>query len=85
MADEIDGAKVIKYTHTGSFGYVEWNDGEEKEIRILAICNYDDKEECYLFACDEQLNVLGDTLHDSIEDAMKAAKDIYEQEVINWL
>ena len=61
------------------------DDGEEKEIRVLAICNYDDKEECYLFACDDQFNVLGDTLHDSLEDAMKAAIQLYEQEEIKWL
>jgi hypothetical protein len=85
MPEKIDGAKVIKYTPIGRFGFVEYDNGEQKEIRILAICNYDDKEECYLFACDEQFNVLGDTLHDSIEEAMKAAKQLYEQEDINWL
>lgn len=85
MPDEIDGAKVIKYTPTGNFGYVEWDDGEDREIRILAICNYDDNQECYLFACDEKFNVLGDTLHDCIEDAVKAAIQLYEQEEIIWL
>jgi hypothetical protein len=85
MPGEIDGAKVIKHSPIGSFGYVVGDDGEEKEIKILAICNYDNKEECYLFACDEQFNVLGDTLHDSIEEAMEAALQIYEQKEITWL
>ncbi|UHA73747.1 hypothetical protein [Paenibacillus sp. 481] len=85
MPEEIDGAKIIKRTCPGSFGYVEWESGEEKEIKVLAICNYDDQEECYLFACDEQFNVLGDTLHASINEAMEAALQLYEQEKIEWL
>lgn len=85
MPYEIDGAKILKYSSVGSFGSVLLEGGEVKEIRILAICNYDNKDECYLFACDEQFNVLGDTLHDSKEDAMKAALKLYDQEKIIWL
>ncbi|WPP41927.1 hypothetical protein SK066_02885 [Paenibacillus hunanensis] len=85
MIKEIDGAKVIKYTPIDNFGYVEWQDGIEKEITILAICHYENKEECYLFACDEKYNVLGDTVHDSLEDAMQAALELYEKHEISWL
>ncbi|KOO43055.1 hypothetical protein [Priestia koreensis] len=84
MLEEIDGAKVIKYTETDEFGFIEYEDGEKKDILTLAICNYDNKEEYYLFACDKQFNVLGDTLHGSVEEAMDFAKRYYEKEMIDW-
>ncbi len=37
-----------------------------------------------LLACDEQLNVLGDTLHYTIEEAMNFAKEYYDQEEKDW-
>lgn len=84
MKKEIDGAKTIKYTKNKNFGLVEYENGENNAINFLAICNYDQKEEYYLFACDEQFNVLGDTLHYTIDEAMKFAKEYYEQEEISW-
>ena len=85
LKNEIDGAKVIKYTKNKDLGFVEFEDGEPKEINGLAICNYEQKEEYYLFACDDQFNVLGDTLHYTIEEAMKFAEEYYEHEKIEWI
>lgn len=85
MIREIDGAKVIKYSKNKDFGFVEFENGENKIINVLAICSYKQKEEYYLFACDNQFNVLGDTLHNTIDEAMKFGKEYYEQEEIRWL
>lgn len=84
MLEEIDGAIVMKFTETDDFGSIEYEDGEKIDIVTLAICNYNNKEEYYLFACDKDFNVLGDTLHSSVEEAMKFAKEYYEKEKINW-
>lgn len=84
MINKIDGAKVIKYTQSNEFGFVEFENGENQVINVLAICNYNQEEEYYLFACDEQFNVLGDTFHYTIEEAMNFAKEYYEQEEIEW-
>lgn len=86
MLKELDGAKVLKFTETDYFGSIEYEDGENKDILILAICNYDNKEEeYYLFACDKEFNILGDTVHSSVEESMNFAKEYYEKEKINWL
>jgi len=42
------------------------------------------KEQYYLFACDKQLNVLGDTFHDTVKRAMIFAGKYYDQEEIKW-
>lgn len=85
MPVEIDGARVIKVTKFGDYGIVDYDSGEEKEIKNLAICSYGTGHEYYLFACDEDFNVLGDTLHNSIEEAMQTALQLYEKECIEWL
>lgn len=46
MLEEIDGAKVMKYTETGEFGFIEYEDGEKKEVLTLAICNYVSPSAC---------------------------------------
>ncbi len=84
MRKEIDGAEVIKYTKSKDFGFVEFENSKNKQITVLAICNYDQKDVYYLFACDEQLNVLGDTLHYTVEDAVNFAKEYYDQREIEW-
>lgn len=84
MRKEIDGAEVLTYTQNKDFGFVEFENREKKLITVLAICRYDQKEECYLFACDDQVNVLGDTLHYTMEEAMDFAKEYYGQEEMEW-
>ena len=80
---ELDGAKIIKYT-SGEFGYTEDDNGEKTFIKALAICSYDDNE-YYLFACDENFNVIGDTIHESIDEAMIFALKYYQKNDINWM
>ncbi|MFC4354255.1 hypothetical protein ACFO0S_04105 [Chryseomicrobium palamuruense] len=46
---------------------METDDGQRQQIYILAICTYDQTDEYYLFACDGEFNVLGDTVHSTVE------------------
>lgn len=68
---------------SAAFGVAESGEGEI-EVRVLAVCNYDKKEQYYLFACDEHFHVLGDTVHQTVEEAMKFAEEYYEQDMIEW-
>lgn len=41
---------------------------------IIAICKYGDDNGFYLFYCDDHWEVLTDTFHESLEDAMEQAE-----------
>lgn len=84
MIQEIDGATVICHTEPNKFGYVEFENGERQQIRVLAICKYN-KEEFYVFACDDEFNVLGDTVHTNYDEAMKFATEYYDHEETIWI
>lgn len=85
MNKKIDGAAVIYYTEPNNFGYVEYEDGALLQIQRLAICRYDQEDQYYVFACDSEFNVLGDTVHSSVEDAMKFATYYYRPDEIVWI
>ncbi len=73
---ELDGARVILYTNNNennNFGYIHC--GEQKEVVTgLAITKYDNDESYYLFSCDLEWSVIGDTLHSTLEEAKECAK-----------
>lgn len=85
---ELDGARVILYTENdgrGSYGLVYYEDEDrEEDITALAIWKYPNDQEVYLFACNRFWNVIGDTLHDSIDAAKEFAEDYYEANDIQW-
>ncbi|WP_161787041.1 hypothetical protein [Planococcus sp. CAU13] len=51
MRKEIDGAEIIKFTRTKHFDFVECEDNKNEQITVLPICNYEQKNAYYLFAC----------------------------------
>ncbi|MCM3631636.1 hypothetical protein M3194_30545 [Paenibacillus glycanilyticus] len=71
---ELDGAKVLYYTDnqiTNDYGYVFYQEHEEKvTVTALAIAQYDGDNRFYLFSCDVDWNVISDTLHDSLQEAI---------------
>ena len=71
----LDGAEVLYYTPFDNFGETYWDNGEIAHyVKYLAICVYPNKNnEFYLFCCDEQYDVVGDSLWDSIEMCMAVA------------
>lgn len=71
----LDNAKVLYYTDGNVADY----------IKYLAICKYQNrKEEYYLFRCDENFEVVGDSVWNSIEECMGVANASYNGNII-WI
>ncbi len=84
--DILDGAQVLYYTSYDDFGEIYWGNGEIAHfVKYLAICKYLNRSnEFYLFCCDEQYEVVGDSLWDSIEMCMGVANSSHGGEII-WI
>lgn len=82
----LDGARVVYYTPEKHYGEIYDANGEAVgSIRYFAICEYSDYlGRYYLFGCDENYEVVDDTLWDSIDECMKAA-DSSCNENISWI
>lgn len=83
---EIDGAKVLYYTtnqEMNDYGLVEFEEGNTN-ITGFVIAKYDQSEDYYLFACNLKWEVIGDTVHDSIEKAKEFAGEYYNLESLVW-
>jgi hypothetical protein len=50
----------------------------------LVICHYEGEDGFYLFSCDENWNVVTDTLHDTLEGAQAQAEFEYEGVSATW-
>lgn len=85
MDNIIDGAFVIEKSEVANYGFVDFEDMERVEVTQLAICSYEGDEEFYLFACDSDGNVVGDTVHQSIEAAQDFASNYYDVREIKWM
>ena len=79
---KLDNANVLYYTPKDNYGYIYYDNGEIAEhIKYLAICKYaNQKEGYYLFKCDEDYEVVGD----SLEESMRVANSSYEGNII-WI
>lgn len=93
IPNELDGAKVIKYTSnslSNKFGTVRIIN-EKREIidgipiTAKAICKYEGSEEYYLFSCDLNWEVIGDFDCDSLKDAMEIAKNSNNIKYDDWI
>ena len=81
---ELDGAIVLYYTLQDNYGYIIFPNGEIADYyRYLAICQYPKDDRYYLFCCDENYEVVNDTLHDSIEECMAIASQYKDKIVWN--
>ena len=49
-------------------------DGVRDEVAGLAICQYDGEESFYLFACDAVWDSIGDSWHETLDEAKKQAE-----------
>lgn len=86
---ELDGARVIAYTsnnESNNFGFVRYEeeDGAYNDVIVtgMAIAKYDEGNGFYLFSCDVEWNVIGDTFHDSLNEAIECADGIATS---NWI
>jgi hypothetical protein len=80
----LDGARVLQYaivgegvTPTGNTVHRFHPSGVMGPAAGLAICQYDGEECCYLFYCDAEWNVVTDTWHESLAEALKQAEFEY--------
>lgn len=81
----LDGARVLYYTPYDDFGKIYWDNGEVAYyVKYLAICKYPNNGEFYLFRCDEEFEVVGDSAWDSIEMCMGVANSSHGGEII-WI
>ena len=78
--DFLDGAKVLEHTKAGYFGFITDYDDDgtpyEREVRYLAICAYTGHDGYYLFSCDEDCDVVSDSLWDSVEQIKESDPEV---------
>ena len=82
----LDNAKVLYYTPKDDYGKIYYINGEVADyIKYLAICKYlNGKEEYYLFRCDENFEVVGDSVWKSVDECMGVANSSYGGDII-WI
>lgn len=67
----LDEAKVLYYSAEGDYGTVKYSDGMiYATISFFAICRYENDDTFYLFGCDDEMNVISDTVFHSAEECM---------------
>jgi len=81
--NQLDGARVIMWAEVSETrptgGTRHWKDGKVMGPAAgLAICQYDDDSQFYLFYCDQEWAVCTDTCHSSLELAREQAEFEYE-------
>lgn len=85
---ELDGAKVLYVSiadSIGLYGAVHCVDEKrDKFIAALAVCQYHDGNDVYVFACDTDWKVLGDLCFESVEEAMVEAEGYYSESPVKW-
>lgn len=84
--EKLDGAKVLYYTPKDDYGNIYYSNGDIADsIHFLAICKYqNEKEEYYLFRCDENYEVVGDSVWNSADDCMKTANSSHGGNIL-WI
>lgn len=81
----LDGASVLFFSHKDDYGIMCNTDGNVvAHFKYLAICKYDDGEGYYLFKCNEEYEVVSDSLWDSIEMCMRVTSESYSKKII-WV
>lgn len=76
---ELDGAKVLFYSQRDEYGAIKYPNGEIADCyRYLAICQYANATQCYLFCCNEEYEVVCDSVWSDVETCMKVAAASYE-------
>ncbi len=75
---QLDGANVLHYTDKGNYGVVKYENGKNAHsIYYIAICQYNNDKDYYLFSCDELFNVVADSVWGSAEQCISIAKQQY--------
>ena len=71
----LDDTTVLFYTEKGDYGAVYSTTGEVLDrVCFLAICRYENTNECCLFGCNENYDVISDSLWESVEECQRVAE-----------
>lgn len=82
---ELDHAKVLYYTPKDEYGCIYYENGDIADrVGYLAIGRYRNEGVYYLFLCDENYGVVGDSVWDSVEECMSAANSSRGGDII-WI
>jgi len=84
---ELDSARVILYIDnkaTNNFGFIQFEDHRET-ITCLAVAKYEGSNDYYVFDCDISWNVIGDTVHSSLEEALECVNNSYDVGEFQWI
>lgn len=83
--DVLDGAKVLFFTPKDDYGIMYDTTGNAAAyFKYLSICKYDNGEGYYLFKCNEEYEVVSDSLWESIEMCMGVANTSYGGNIL-WI
>jgi len=92
VPNELEGAKVIKYTQNDEnqklgLMFFEEQDGSMLEISItaLAIAKYEDENGYYLFMCDQNWEIQDDHQLESVEEAISWAEKNFDVNEEDWI
>lgn len=83
----LDDAKVIKWAWSGKepFGFVGNIDDDNKEAVFgLAICHYEGATRFYRFSCNENWEVIQDSIYNSVEEAISHLPEQYKNVERDW-
>ena len=85
MIDKLDEANVLMISDKNCYYYIKTLGSDDVGIEIcyFAICRYDNSNKIYLFSCDANMNVEGDSIFDNIDDAIKCAES-WSKIPIKW-
>ncbi|MGI5997061.1 MAG: hypothetical protein ACOX89_00205, partial [Lutispora sp.] len=80
----IDGAEVIAISQKDNFGVIKYGDNSIKSIPIeyLAICQYENDKQFYVFLCNGKFEVEQDIAFNTMEEAKRYAYKINRH--IQW-
>ena len=82
--NKLDGAAVLYHTSQGDYGFNFFPNGSAADqYHYLAICKYAEDDKYYLFCCDENYEVVNDSLHNNIDECMATALQYKENIVWN--
>ena len=81
----LDNAKVLYHTPPGSYGELRLTTGETDDyISYLAVCQYPDSGEYYLFGCNAEYEVITDWPCETAQKAMDDAQFSRSAKII-WI
>jgi hypothetical protein len=84
----LDGADVLFWAWSGDDPFFAMKDTEGSHVADifgLAICRYAKSNQIYIFSCDQNWEVQGDSVWDTPEEAMAVRSTQYDTRRVRWI